>query len=191
MQGKTQSQRTGICQFWDCGIPVRPGHFLCYDHFLDLQDSGIDRCPGCGQFKDVQYETCLPCRNRATDRPGARKSIREPKPTIRRESSPAWEAGDSTAESFFTYILKLDGGKFYAGQTRDLRVRLSEYKDGKEPATRGRNPRLQWFVEVPSRKTATELEVEMKRLINSNERQVRTMIMKFQDYWRLMEFDRA
>jgi len=36
------------------------------------------------------------------------------------EHSSAWEAGDSEANEFYVYVLKLDGGDFYVGQTRDL-----------------------------------------------------------------------
>ena len=105
------------------------------------------------------------------------------------ESSPAWEAGDAEARSFHVYILKLDGGEFYAGQTRELRERLSEHRDGRTQSTAGRNPKLVWFTEVSSRQDAKELELELKKSIDRNPRVIRRLMTDFQDLVRQVHLD--
>ena len=89
----------------------------------------MDECPGCGRAKDAQYGQCLDCYGSPP-----RQQVRAKANTNRwykREYSPAWDAGDAAATQFFVYLLKLDGGTFYAGQTRELRERLSEHRDGR------------------------------------------------------------
>ena len=178
------------CLFWDCDVPIRADHIFCYEHFLDFQEGSIDECPGCGQGKDVQYEVCLECyRNPPPQlvragQTGSRPNYRWYKP----EYSPAWEKGDSTANQFFVYILKLDGGKFYAGQTRELRERLSEHRDGRVQSTAGEKPKLVWFGILPTRDAATAIEVELKKLVDSNPREIRRMVLGFRDLVRELDY---
>ena len=49
------------CQFWDCDETIRRDHFLCSRHFPAHRDGTIDECPGCGQYKDAEYEVCRKC----------------------------------------------------------------------------------------------------------------------------------
>jgi predicted GIY-YIG superfamily endonuclease len=95
--------------------------------------------------------------------------------------SQAWDAKDKFASQFFVYILKLSNGHFYAGQTRDLRERLSEHIDGKTFSTKGLSPKLQYFEIFPNRYAAEQREVQLKNLINGNEREIRRMILNFKD----------
>ena len=98
------------------------------------------------------------------------------------EHSKTWEKGDRGIERFYAYILKLDGPKiFYVGNTRELRERLSEHLDGTTASTKGLNPRLQYFEILPSREEAEKREAELKSLVESNEREIRRMIIRFQD----------
>jgi predicted GIY-YIG superfamily endonuclease len=148
-----------------------------------LEDGLIDECPRCGQFKYVEYDLCLPCQREIERQPAGPQRPSKP----RTEYSPAWGKRDSTAEQFFVYILKLDSGGFYVGQTRELRERLSEHRDGKEGATAGRNPRLAYFEILQSREDVAQREVQLKQLKQINEREIRRMILKFQDWIRLVE----
>lgn len=173
-----------VCQFWDCAIRVRPGHFLCYDHFVAWEDRLLDKCRACGRFIDAQYDLCLDCYRR---HPSANRGSSQPRGRYEPEYSPAWEAEDEAADEFYVYILKLDDAKFYAGQTRDLRARLSEHRDGKVKSTAGRNPKLQWFLSVPTREIATDIEADLKRLIDKNPREVRRLIIKFRDLTRELD----
>ena len=86
------------------------------------------------------------------------------------------------------YILRLRGGRFYIGQTRELLERLSEHLDGKEQSTKGLNPRLVWFTELPTRKSATELEAELKGIRDRNEKEIRRMIVRFQGATEKLDF---
>jgi len=79
------------------------------------------------------------------------------------------------------YILKLDNGDFYVGHTRELRERLSEHRDQKVASTAGCNPKLQYFEVLSTREAAKEREAELKRLEDSNPRQIRRMIIAFAD----------
>ena len=78
-------------------------------------------------------------------------------------------------------ILKGNNAKYYVGQTRDLRARLSEHRDGKTRSTAGSNIQLQYFEEFKTRKEAELREVALKKLVQNDERQIRKMIINFQD----------
>ena len=175
----TNKQGTGIkkCLYWNCNKTIRANHFLCSEHYEDLKDCLIDKCPECGRYKDVEYATCKDCFSTLKRKGGEKK----PSSPVKIEHSKAWEKGDKGVEKFFVYILKDDKGGFYIGQTRDLRIRLGEHRDGKTKSTSGRNLKLQYFEELNSRNSATLREAELKNLRNSNERKMRGMIQDFQD----------
>ena len=65
-------------------------------------------------------------------------------------------------QSFYVYILKLEDGSFYAGQTREIRERLMEHRDGMTKSTEGKDPKLVWFTTVTTREQATDYEVQVK-----------------------------
>jgi len=175
----TNRQETSAkkCQYWNCNRNIRANHFLCSEHYEDWEDYVIGKCPECGRYKDVEYDVCKDCYSRLKRKNVGNKSNSQ----IRMEHSKAWEKGDKGVEKFFVYILKDDKGSFYIGHTRDLRVRLGEHRDGKTKSTSGRNLKLQYFEEVSSRKSAELKEVELKKLVNTNERKIRKMIQDFQD----------
>jgi predicted GIY-YIG superfamily endonuclease len=171
------------CLFWDCSKPIRDDHVFCYDHYNDLLNGSIDECPGCNRGKYIDYDLCLDChRKSSTLRTRRTSNNTQSHRWYKPEYSSAWDKHDAQASRFFVYILKLDGGKsFYAGQTRELRERLSEHKDGKVASTARRNPELVWFGILPTRDAATTTEVELKKLIDTNEREIRRMIIDFRD----------
>ena len=122
------------------------------------------------------------------------KAVRKTKPVKSNrytpESSPSWDKKrDAETSQYFTYILKLFGGEFYAGHTRELRERLSEHRDGRERSTAGKNPKLVWFTTLPTRKDATEMEVELKKLVDSNQREIRRMYIEFKDLIDELDYD--
>lgn len=167
-----------LCLFWSCQKPARLHHALCETHYGQLQRGLIDECPNCGQSKATKYKVCAECY----DKTQQRSPMAPAKQLDGPEHSQAWEKkGDATAEHFFVYILKLDRGKFYAGQTRELRERLSEHRDGQTQSTAGKNPQLVWFGMLPTREQAAAREVELKKLVDSNPREIRRMIISFRD----------
>ena len=117
-----------------------------------------------------------------------RRKARRQKGKYDKEYSKKWKAGDAGATEFFVYILKLDGNAFYAGQTRELRERLMEHRDGDAVSTAGKNPRLIWFTKVSTRDEATTLESELKRLCDENPREVRRRVLQFQDLVQELDF---
>lgn len=179
-----------ICRYWNCNTRIRYGHFLCYEHHADWEEYLINKCPGCGRYKDVEYDLCLDCYNKRKIVDRNRFGRSEPiNKSYRLEHSKAWEKKDKEAERFFVYILKDEKGKFYVGQTRDLRARMSEHRDGKTRSIAGRGMKLQYFEECKNRPEVELREVELKKLIDHDERQVRKMIIEFQDRIREVKFE--
>ena len=189
-------KRTGNrkqCLFWDCNTPIPSNYFLCRDHFKGYQENAVDECPGCNRAKDSQYDMCLDCYNSRPKQQYRNGNARGKTNAAsykwyKKEHSPAWDKGDAAANEFFVYILKLDGGRFYAGQTRELRERLSEHRDGNTKSTAGKNPKLIWFATLSTRDAATSAEVELKKLIDSNPREIRRMVVSFQDLIRELDY---
>lgn len=107
----------------------------------------------------------------------------------RLERSTAWEAGDAKATTFYVYVLKLTGPMpFYAGQTRELRERLMEHRDGLTKSTAGKEPKLVWFTTVDTRDEATRFERVVKKLCDENPREIRRWIVQFQDLVNACDF---
>ena len=193
-----RSRDSNECEYWNCDKRIKSDFYLCYDHFRQHKQGKIDECPVCESFKDARYEKCRDCngnpsstntkkltKNRTAISNGG--VVRESR-KYQKEYSPAWSSGDATAKVFHVYILKLDGGDFYAGQTRELRARLSEHRDGRVKSTVGRNPKLVWFTELATRDDATELEVELKKVIDKNQRVIRKLVTDFHDLVRELDF---
>lgn len=179
------------CIFWNCNTDIPSDHFMCRIHFTGLQEGKIDECAGCNRAKDKQYDLCLDCYNSrsAQRQQNGRADTKSSNKWYSKEYSPAWEKGDEAATEFFVYILKLDGGRFYVGQTRELRERISEHRDGNTKSTAGKNPKLVWFTALSSRDAATSMEAEMKKLVDSNTREIRRMYVKFQDLIKEVDCD--
>jgi len=168
------------CQHWNCNKNIRYNHFLCAEHYEDWEEYLIDKCPECGRYKDLEFDVCKDCYANLRNKNIERKSGSQ----IRIEHSKAWEKGDQGVEKFFVYILKDDKGAFYPGHTRDLRIRLGQHRDGKTKSTAGRNQKFVYYEVVSSRKSAELREVELKKLVYSNENKIRKMIQDFQDIHR-------
>ena len=76
-------------------------------------------------------------------------------------------AADKDADRFFVYILLLNNGEYYIGQTRELLERSHEHRNNMSQSTAGSEPKLQWFTTVATRREAADLEAELQQL-NSN-----------------------
>ena len=171
----TTRQSSSVCAYQDCEQRIASWYKLCRSHNEAKDKREIDECPKCEQYKASNYPLCRNCNASSGNQGSARQGRYEP------ESNPKWEAADQEGDEFFIYILKLDGGKFYAGHTRELRERMGEHRDGKTKSTAGKNPRLVWFDVVDTREEAAEGEAQLKELIDKNEREVRRMVRAFQD----------
>ncbi|MBA7701921.1 hypothetical protein ES703_110669 [subsurface metagenome] len=131
------------------------------------------------------YRLCLDCY---VGRPVAQwePSVMIPtqKKDYRVEYSDAWIDGYMELERFFVYIVEFDEGNFHVGHTKDMRKRLSEYRDDKTSPSSGRNPKLQYLQLIATEKAAELREAELKRLIESNPDQIRLMISEFHRHMR-------
>lgn len=181
----TTRKSNKTCAFQDCPLSIPTWFELCAPHNAAKQKDEIDQCPTCDQYKDAKFHLCRSCnavsKNQTTS--STPPSKYEP------ESNPKWDAADQEGDVFFIYILKLDGGKFYAGHTRELRERMGEHRDGKTISTAGKNPLLVWFDVVDTREEAAKGEAYMKELIDRNEREVRRMVNEFQDLVSLIHLE--
>lgn len=188
----SKQNQGSVCAYVGCKTPIPLSHFLCSEHYEDWRDELINQCPKCGRFKDAQYNLCSPCYyRRPTSRwtPPVDSLQQKRRPQI--EHSQSWEKLDQQSVRFFVYILNLDGGKFYVGQTRELRERLSEHMDGKVASTKGFSPRLQYFEILPTREAAEIRESELKKFDESNPRQIRRMILGFKDLVSELNYQQA
>ena len=95
-------------------------------------------------------------------------------------------AADKDADRFFVYVLLMNDGDYYVGQTRELLERLHEHRNNMTQSTKGREPKLQWFTTVQTRKEAADLEAELQRL-NSNPARRREINRWVVDFKKLIE----
>ena len=90
-----------------------------------------------------------------------------------------WAAKDVRSDAFYVYILRLEDGELYAGQTRNLIRRMDEHRNGTTKTTAGRKPELVWFEQLPSRQAAVEQEADLKHRIDVRPAEVREMVSAF------------
>lgn len=163
-----------LCQYWSCEQVIKEKYVLCYDHYGDFSEGLLNKCPNCGKFKKVLYDLCLSCAQ------GLQGGVRT---TTQIERDPAWEKKDAEASEFFVYILKQNGKpRFYIGHTRDLEERMMEHSEDKVPSTKGRTPKLYYFERQESRESAAMREAQLKELFEKDERELRKIIVQFQNY---------
>lgn len=50
------------CEVAECDVSVnKPGHTLCYDHWIENRDGLLSRCASCNRLKDGNKPLCYPC----------------------------------------------------------------------------------------------------------------------------------
>ena len=92
----------------------------------------------------------------------------------------------------YVYILKLDGGEMYVGQTANLVIRMREHRDGLVQSTKGKNPNLVCFEPYEGEKArVTERENELTRLNQDpvGRRRLREMVENFRAPLRLVDLN--
>lgn len=165
------------CAYWDCDKSVSASHFLCLEHYQLHQDNLIDKCQACGKYKDAKYELCLLCRRKMKSAPVPHSLKQAARQSVEHNG----QVTDDLSDDFYVYIMKLDGGDYYVGQTGDLRARVMEHRDGQVAGTAGKNPSLVWFDFIASRQEALQLEIHVKQLKDGNPRGFRRLILRFGD----------
>jgi len=170
------------CRFYGCGdtFTAERGNAMCPIHMNALSTGLINLCPECKQYyKKSSYNICLDCYNKKRGK--LAKSQQQ-------DEKFGWESHAVGVAEFYVYILKLNQGKFYVGQTRALRARMMEHRDGTTMSTTAQNPKLVWFTVLPTRTRALETEAEIKKLVASNPRKIREMVIDFSDIARELDY---
>ena len=90
-------------------------------------------------------------------------------------------AADKDADRFFVYILLLNNGEYYVGQTREIHERLHEHRNNQTLSTKGKEPKLQWFTTVQTRSEAADLEVDLQQRVSNatGRREINRLIVEF------------
>ena len=103
-----------------------------------------------------------------------------PRPNTVRRDNREFEA-DKDADRFFVYILLLNSGEYYVGQTREIHERLHEHRNNQTLSTKGKEPKLQWFTAVQTRSEAADLEVDLQQLVSNatGRREINRLIVDF------------
>ncbi|MFC1987325.1 GIY-YIG nuclease family protein [Chloroflexota bacterium] len=170
-----------FCARWGCNNKATYDKPLCHDHWLEWQGWCLEECNRCHQFYDggdsVLYETsgdeyeeypymCDDCLKLTLYEDGKLKPAEPGKqgPTVitEPERKPVFAHADIKREIRYVYILKLSDGTFYAGQTKNLSIRLKEHKDGAEVYTRGKDPKLVYY----------EIFEGMREIVDKREREL-------------------
>ncbi len=150
---------------------------LCYGCWTAFDAYEIDECPQCHWFVDeaelLDFEdgcACLECAKGQAVPPYAHAAIGR---QIR-----------------YLYILKLNGGQYYVGQTKELGLRLQEHRDGLTRSTKGKNPQLVYFEERRGDKDVLDEAEERLTMLNKrNPRAIRRIVAKWQSLIRLVHVE--
>ena len=153
---------------------------LCYRHWTDFDRYFISECDRCHWFSEEgdwgsDEGLCYECDDR--ERRGF-------------PPSPVYAHGPVERRVRYLYVLKLDGGSFYVGQTNSLEMRLQEHSDGVVTSTQGQNPKLVWFDEwIGDRRELNQEEDALTRLAIRNPRAIRAMVAAWQRPLRLVDLE--
>ena len=168
------------CAAKGCDKPVTYEKPLCYPHWLEFDSFEIEECEKCHYFSDdhrsFDYEG---------DEPVLCWDCRDGKAVVVHDHAPI------EIEWRDLYILELDGGDFYIGQTSDVEARLVEHKQGTTQSTKGRNPELVWFKEFRGNKWLVlerEKELTLLKTTHSGRREIIEMILDWQRPLRNIKF---
>ena len=103
---------------------------------------------------------------------------------------PVYAHGPVERRVRYLYVLKMDGGKFYVGQTNSLELRLQEHQEGNTPSTRGKHPKLVWFQKwISDYDGLIEKEDYLTRIAVENPRRIRRMVEEWRKPHRLVDLD--
>ena len=123
------------CAYKYCTKPVTYDKPLCYPHWKLFDRHEIVECVKCHRF-DLEENIDPPID---ADHLGMCDDC------FRGQEVPVHGHKPVEYQTRYLYILKLDGGEYYAGQTNDLEIRLKEHEDGLTKTTAGKHPKLVWF----------------------------------------------
>jgi len=193
-----------FCARWGCNKSATYDKPLCYEHWLEWEAWELDECNRCHYFYSrdgfvlydmpdddvikeypLMCDDCLQVTLVDDGRDGPWRG-REP------DRKPIIAHADIKRPIRYVYILKLSDGTFYVGQTNDLGIRLQEHKDGQQPQTRGKDPKMVYYESFEGmRKSVDEREIELTILNSSGpgRRKLRQEIERFRAPLKLIDLD--
>jgi len=142
---------------------------LCNEHYSDEKEGIIDKCKECGNYKLKEYKVCVVCKFKKGSSHKKEKQV--------------------TLDKHFVYMLKLNNGKYYIGESSDIRSRLVEHRDGETISTQGLEPKLKYFEVLDSKEGGKKREKELKDLYKKNPRIIRRMCIEFEDLINVYDLD--
>ena len=162
---------TITCARIGCEQPTSYERPLCYAHWREFDRYEITECDKCHRFDEMVGEVyaqgladgdyCWDC--------------------ARGEDVPVHVHRPVEHQRYYLYILKLDGGTYYIGQTKDLELRLQKHRDGLTRSTVGRHPRLVYFEErIGDREILVEDERDLTLVNKRNPRAIRRIVTGWQ-----------
>lgn len=81
---------------------------------------------------------------------------------------------------WYVYILRLEDGQLYVGQSNDLQARLVEHSiDAGAKATAGQGKRLVWFSHTHDREAAKQMEARLQRALERSPQSVEEIVANF------------
>ena len=148
------------CTSIGCAEAAYIDYSLCGHHAQEFSESRLSRCTKCQKFDQM-----VPAPNIMTKNAGLCTKCRQE----------VQEADlDSTAtgpQLKYIYVLTLDGGDYYLGQTENLERQIEEHYHGQFPSTAGRNPQLVWSEEWSGLSAKLQERMDkLARLYNENPR---------------------
>ncbi len=106
------------------------------------------------------------------------------------DPTPVYPHGAVERHIRYLYVLKLDGGIYYVGQTNDLTLRAKEHADGLTTSTRGKHPKLVWFQKwIGRRGKLNDEEDALTHIAINRPRALRLMIEEWQRPLRLVDLE--
>ena len=157
---------------------------MCYPCWLSFDRFEIHECDKCHWFSELVFEAAeynLP--------------LSEKYDTLCYDCAygievPLYTHGPVEHLTRYLYILKLDGGKYYIGQTNDVELRLQGHRDGLTKSTTGRNPRLVFFEERRGNKEELIEEEDFLTELNAkNPRAIRRIVNDWQRLMKLVDIE--
>ena len=81
---------------------------------------------------------------------------------------------------WYVYILRLEDGQLYVGQSNDLQARIVEHSiDAGAKATTGQSKRLVWFSHTHDREAARQMEARLQRALERSPQSIEEIIANF------------
>ncbi len=192
-----------FCARWGCNKSATYDKPLCYEHWLEWEAWELEECNRCHWFyfadSGVVYDEsgwdnefpflCDDCLWMTLVEAGRRP----PWDGTPGKTKPAAPARTDLARTVrYIYIVKLDAGEFYVGQTTNLRIRMQEHADGTQQQTRGKNLRLVYYEQYEGERdliNQRENELTVLNQHGAGRRRLREMIERFQEPLRLLNLE--